>query len=58
MKHRHRALARISDMHRDLHRSYLRLARESRHHDAEHARLLLQAARARFYFAQLRAVGE
>lgn len=50
--------ARLSDLHRDLHRSCLDLARLVRHDSAEHARVMQQAASARFYFAQLRQLGE
>lgn len=49
---------RLSDLQRHLHRSCLDLARLVRHDSPEHALVMQQAASARFYFAQLRSLGE
>lgn len=49
---------KISDMHREVHRAVLALAKEVRSNGGAHALLMEQARTARFYFAQMRAIGE
>lgn len=51
-------MKRISDEHRNIHRTWLLLARTVRHNGTQHARFMALAARSRFYFATLRSLGE
>lgn len=50
--------ARLSDSHRNIHRTWLILAKRARDDGAKHAYFMEAAARARFYFRQLRELGE
>lgn len=49
---------RISDHHRSIHAATLALARVHRHDAAKHASLMHLARSSRFYFTQLRALGD
>ena len=49
---------RISDKHRDMHRSTLAIAARSRADGVFHARLMAQAAAIRFYFQTFRRLGD
>lgn len=49
---------RISDHHRSIHAATLALARIQRHDGAKHASLMRLAESSRFYFTQLRALGD
>lgn len=49
---------KLSDYHKTNHRASLAMARQVRHLPAEHARMLACAKASRFYFKQMRAIGE
>lgn len=49
---------RLSDYYRNLHRDFLQAARMAQHDAAMHVRLMRQAAIARLYYQQHRALGD